>query len=610
VQDHPTPTTPLLEGIHTPLEEVPSPTSESSSIPTVGSSSQESSYPIADTPPSDLTVNIPSEESQYIVEECPSPDEDKDPLTLKDSSPLESALPQVEVAVHPPVHSSSISHELVPPPPESELAPASAASSPERIVSMAVASASSEYEAIHTQTLQDCFSSKLLTTPIGDTEVPSSSRMLTPVENTMPDDVHLQTEVDCPPIQPTRVPRESSVVDGGELAPTSSASTPVNTPDPEHTPPQTEAVHAPVHRERPPPERLTQRMGNNVYPTSIAPTQVGITPSNGAFVQTETAHLSSVPLEPLKPASATPISNHTMPTSDASVQSKTESTKRIESVGSLAQFILHPGNKATLANGVPTPSGAATLSERAHSRVEVVGRLEIKPPPAPSREPTLPIVKKPEPIGRTPLPYINPTPSEHARPKAGAASTLNQNVCVPPKSRIPSTATDSVPSLSRVTPSGGRIKVEAPPPPFRPAPVPPDPRTTLVGKQSALLNSMPVSDMELSSRSRIKSHPKKMTTPISQRQSVALSTQVNVKLGPTVQPSGLPSALPVVRSAASLVPSHKDVTIFHTSLVEPSNLGMNPDPRGGYQCYARGLAAPPSAQVSIAISISVSSIRK
>lgn len=609
MQDHPTPTTPLLEGIHTPLEEVPSPISESSSIPTVGSSSRESSYPIAGTPPSDVTVNIPSEESQYIVEECPSPDEDKDPLTLKDSSPLESALPQVEVAVHPPVLSSSISHEPIPPPLESELAPASAASSSERIVSMTVARASSEYEAIHTQTQHHCFSSKLLTTPIGGTEVPSSSRMLTPLENTLPDDVHLQTEVDCPPIQPTRVPREYSVVDGGELAPKSSASTPVITPDPEHTP-QTEGFHAPVHLERPPPERLTLRMGNNVYPMSIAPTQVGITPSNGAFVQTETAHLSSIPFEPPKPASATPTSDHTKPASDTSVQSKTESTNRIESVGSRAQFILHPGNKATLANVDPTPGGAATLSERTHSRAEVMSRLEIKPPPAPSRELTLPLVKKPEPTGRTPLPYINPTPSEHARPKVGATSTINQNVCVPPKSRIPFTATGSMPSLSRVTPSGGRIKVEAPPPQVRPAPVLPDPRTTLVGKQSTLLNSMPVSDIELSSRSRIKSHPKKMTTPISQRQSVALSTQMNVKLGPTVQPSGLPSALPVVRPAASMVPSHKDVTMFHTSLVESSNLGMNPDPRGGYQCYARGLAAPPSTQVSAAISISASSTRK
>lgn len=605
MQDHPTPTTPLQEGIHTPLEEVPSPASESSSIPSVGSSNQGSPYPSADTPPSDVTVNIPSDEPQYNVGECPSPVEDKVSLTLNVSPPLESTLPQVDVTVYPPVHSASISHEPIPPPPESEPAPASATSSPERIISMAVASASSEYEATHTQTLLDCFSSKLLTIPIGDTEVPSSSRMLTPLENTVPDDVHLQTEADCPPIQPACVPRESSAVNRGELAPTSSASTPGTTPVPKHAHPETEVVHAPIHIERPPPERLTQRIGNNVNPTNVAH-QVGTTPSDSAFLQTETAHLSSVPHEPPKLLSATPTSNHTTPTFDTTVQSKIEPTKRVESAGSLAPCILHTGNKATSANGVLTPGGAPTLSERARSRVELVGRLEIKPPPTPSRGPTLPIVKKPGPIGRTPVPNINPTPSEHARPQVGVVNTPNQNVYVPPKSCIPSVATDSVLSLSRVTPSGGRIKVEAPPPPVRPAPVRPDPRTSVVGKQSALLNSMPVSDIELSSRSRIKSHPKKMTTPISQRRSVALSTQVNVKPGPTVQPSGLPSAPPMVHSAASLVPSHKAVTAFHTPLSESSNLGINSDPRGGYQSYARGLAAPPSTQVSVAISVSVS----
>jgi len=582
---------------------VPSPASESSSIPTVGSSSQGSPYPSADTPPSDVTVNIPSEEPQYNVEECLSPVEDKVPLTLDVSSPSESTLPQVDVAVHPPVHSASISYEPIPPPPESELAPASATSSPERIISMAVASASSEYEATRTQTLLDGFSSKHLTIPIGDTEVPSRSRMLTRPENTVLDDVHLRAEADCLPIQPACVPpRESSAVNRGELAPTSSVSTPGITSVPKHAHPETEVVHAPIHVERPPPERLTQRMGNNVNPTSVAH-QVGTTPSDSPFLQTETAHPSSVPHEPPKPLSTIPTSHHTAPASDTAVQSKTESTRKVESAGPPAQCILHTGNKATLANGVPTPGGAPALSERALSRVELVGRLEIKPSPAPSRGP---IVKKPGPIGRTPVPDINPTPSEHARRQVGVANTPNQNLYVPPKPCIPAVATDGVPSLSRATPSGGRIKVEAPPPPVRPAFVRPDPRTSLVGKQSALLNSMPVSDIELSSRSRIKSHPKKMTTPISQRRSVALSTQMNVKPGPIVQPSGLPNAPPVVHSAASLVPIHKAVTMFHTPLAESSNFGINSDPRGGYQCYARGLAAPPSAQVSVAIPVSVS----
>ena len=604
VQDHPTPTTPLQEGIHTPLEEVPSPASESSSIPTVGSSSQESSYPSADSPPSDVTVNTPLEEPQYNIDECPSPVEDKDSLTLNVSSPLGGTLPQVEVAGPPLVHFASISHEPVPPL-ECEPAPASATSSPERIVSVAVAGAPSEYETIHTQTQLNCFS-KPFTLPIGDTEVPSNIRMLTLLEDTMPDDVHLQTKAACPLIQSGCLPHGSSTANACEVAPTSSVSTPGNTPVPEHAHPETEVVHAPIHLECPPLERVTQRMGNDLIPMSVTPTQVGSTPSDSAFLQSETAHLSGVSLEPPKPPSNTPTSNHT-PTSVATVQSKTESTKKGESAGSLAQCILQTGNKISPANGVPTPDGAPTLSERARSRVEVVGRLEIKHPPAPAlpKGPSLPIIKKPEPIRRTPVPYINPTPSEQARPQVRAANTPDQNIYVPPKSCSSSIATDTVPTLSRATPSGGRIKGVAPPS-VRPAPVHPDPRTTSVGKQSALLKSMPVSDVELPSRSRIKSHPKKMTTPISQRRSVALPTQMNVKPGPAVQPSGLPSALPVVRSAASLVPSHKAIATTHTSLAESSNLGMNSDPRGGYQSYARGQAAPPSAQVSVIISMPAS----
>ena len=607
VQDHPTPTTPLQEGIHTPLEEVPSPASESSSIPTVGSSSQESPYPSADTPPSDLTVNTPLEESQYNVDESPSPVEDKDTLNLNVSSPLGGPLPQVEVAEPSLVHFTSISHEPIPLL-ECELAPAIAKSSPERIVSVEVASVSSEYETVHTQTHLDCFSSKPFTLPIGDTEMPSNSRMLTLLEDTTPDDVHLQTKAACPPIQPGCLSRGSSTVNGCEVAPTSSVSTPGNTPVPEHALPETEVVHAPIHAERPSLERLTQRMGNNLDPMSVTPTQVETTPSDNAFLHSETAHLSGVPLGPPKPPSNSPTSNHT-PASDATAQSKTESSKKGESAGSLAHRILHTGNKISLANGVPTPGGAPTLSERSRSRIEVVGRLEIKHPPvpAPPKGPSLPIIKKPEPIRRAPVPYINPTPSEQARPPFRAGNTPDQNIYVPPKSCSPSIATDSMPTLSRVTPSSGRTKVVAPPP-VRPAPVHPDPRTTSVGKQSALLKSMPVSDVELPSRSRIKSHPKKMTTPISQRRSVALSTQINVKPGPTVQSSGLPSAQPVVRSGASLVPSYKAIATIHTSLAESSNLGMNSDPRSGYQCYARGQVAPSSVQVSVVISTSASAV--
>jgi len=149
-----------------------------------------------------------------------------------------------------------------------------------------------------------------------------------------------------------------------------------------------------------------------------------------------------------------------------------------------------------------------------------------------------------------------------------------------------------------------RAKVETPSPPVRPD-VTAAPRATLVGKQLAPLNGVPVPDIDvhLSSRSRIKSLPKKMTTPFGLRRLMALSTQMNSQ--PTVQPSGLPSVRPEDHITTSLKSNYSNATTLYTSLIGSSNLGATPGSRSGYQGYARGPGAPPpSVQVSVANSVS------
>jgi hypothetical protein len=147
-------------------------------------------------------------------------------------------------------------------------------------------------------------------------------------------------------------------------------------------------------------------------------------------------------------------------------------------------------------------------------------------------------------------------------------------------------------------------KVETPSPPVR-SDVSAAPRTTVVGKQLAPLTGVPVPDIEIhsSSRSRIKSHPKKMTAHVGQRRLMAFSTHMNSQ--PTIQPSGLPSVRPEDYTTTGLKSNYSNATTFHTSLIGSSNLGATPESRGGYQGYARGLGVPPSAQVSVASSVSV-----
>ena len=592
-QDHPTAATPPQEIAHLPQEEAPSPASESSSVTSVGSSSEESSYPSADTPPSDVTVNMSFEEPlQRIGEECRSPVEDRDSLANNLSS---SEIVRLPVEMDSPVHPASASHGPFTPPPDSEPAPASITSSPESPMAPA-ASTSSQDGASYTQTLLD-YSSNFPTLLTSDAETPSDTRDLTLLENTTSDDVHTQVEDVRPPVEPVPLSLGPSLPNLSELALASSAHTNGRTqPLPESAYPVTKAVHTPVQLERKLSESLTQRLGNNLIPASVAPTQIITIPPRDTL-QAEAAVLPSTP-EPPKPVGSLPTLNRTAAIPDTTVRSKTEPAR-----SSQEPIITLTESKAILTSGVLASDGIPPLSERARSGAEVVRRPAVKPPPAPPKEPTVPIVKKPAPTRGTPVPYIIPAPSERARPQVEAPGAPVPKASAPLMPRIPSIATDGVPPTSRITLPGARAKVETPSPPVR-SEVHTAPRTTLVGKQLAPLNGVPVPDIEVhsSSRSRIKSHPKKMPTPVSYRRSMAFSTQMNSQ--PTAQPSGLPSVRPEDHTTSGLKSNYSNSMTFYTSLIESSNLGATPEPRGGYQGYARPGVPPPSAQVSVASSVS------
>jgi hypothetical protein len=557
------------------------------SVPTVGTANQEVFHPPQDVLPSRV---ISSEEAQGIAEECPSIVEDKDSLVLDISSPSGSTPPWFEAAIHPLVNPASTSLELFTPPEESEPAPASSTSAPERIAPMAAESICSQNEAVHAQTLLACSSSNPLTLHIDNTVVSSGSGVLTPVKNGPSDDA----KVSRPPVQPACIPPESTPPSRTELALASSASTPDRIPDPAHS--QAEAIRASDHLWHYPSDHPMPSIGDNVEPASVVSTRSRTTTSDSSLSRAEAAKLPST--SPILAKSA-PILNHTAlapaPASDTtSLRSKID-RPAVQSARSPEHFVPPTRNMSTSPSSVPTPDRIPPFSGRARSssRVETDRQPLVmeSPPaqPAPPGEPTLPAGKKQlPPTGGTQAPHLSPSPLERVRAPVEAARPSNQNSSAPSKSRVSSVA-GSVPTPHRIHPPPERTHTQVDTRTLRPtvrrahAPPPSGPRTS-VGGQLPPLSGVSVPDtkaVHLSSRSRIKSHPKKMVTSTGQRRSTVLSTQINVQSA--VRSSGLP----VEHSTASLGPSF---TQYHGAL---------PENRGGYQSYATR-----PGQVSVSISVS------
>jgi hypothetical protein len=505
-------------------------------------------------------------------------------------SSISGRITPLPVEMDSPVHPTSTSHGLFTPCLESEPAPARIASSPESPT--VAASTSSQDEATHTQILPD-YSSKLPTLPTSNAETPSNGSIL---ENTTSDDVDPQVEDIRPSAEPVCLSSGSSLLKLSELGLATGAYTAGRAQWlPESAYPDTRAVHTPVPLERQPSESLTQCLGNNLNPVSVAPSQIA--PPHDTL-QVEAAALPST-LKPPKSVGSVPTLNRTAAISDTILPSKTEPVRSLQE-----PIIPVTGSKATLTSGVLASDGIPSLSERAHSGVEVVHCPVVKPLSAPTKEPTVPIVEEPAPTGLTPIPYIIPAPPECAPPKVETPGAPVPKANAPLMPRIPSIATYGLPPTSRITIPGAHAKVETPSPLVR-SDAPVAPRTTWLAKQLAPSNGVPVPDIEIhsSSRSRIKSHPKKKTTPVGTRRSMVYVIQMNSQ--PTVQPLGLPSVRPEDYTTTSLKSNYSNATTFYTSLIGTSIRRATPLSLGGYQGYARGLGIPPSAQVSVASSVSV-----
>jgi hypothetical protein len=567
------------------------------SVTAVDTANQEVFHPPHDVLPSRVTVEISSEEAQAIAEECPSIVEDKDPLILDISSPSGSTPPQVEAAIHLPVNPAGTSHDLFTPPGESEPAPASSTSAPERVALMAAESIRSQNEAVHAQTLLACSSSNPVTLNFDSTVASSSSGVLTPVKNGPSDDI----KVSHPPFQPACDPPKSTLPISTELSIASNASTPDRIPDPAHS--QEEAIRAPDHLRHYPSDYPMPSIGDNVEPASAVSTRSRTTTSDSTLSQAEKANLPNTFLNPPILAKSALILNHTAlaPARASDTTSLRSQIDRpaVQSAHSPENLVSPTGKVSTSSSSVPTPDRIPPFSGRARSssRVEKVRQPLVmeSPPalPAPSREPTLPAGKKQSPsaggTGGTQAPHVSPSTLERVRAPVEAARPPNRNSSAPSKPRVSSAVAGSMPTLHRTHAPPERtytqVETQTPRPTVRRAHAPPPSGSrTSLGGQLPPLSGVSVPDtkaVHLSSRSRIKSHPKKMVTPTGQRRSTVFSTQINVQSA--IQPSGLP----VEHSTASLGPGY---TQYH---------GVLPENRGGYQNY---VTCP--GQVSVSISVS------
>lgn len=462
---------------------------------------------------------------------------------------------------------------------------------------MAAESIRSQNEAVHAQTLLACSSSNPLTLDFDSTVASSSSGVLTPVKNGPSDD----TKVSHPPVQPACVPPESTPLNRTELALASSASTPDRIPDLAHS--QAEAIRAPDHLGHHPIDHPIPSIGDNVEPASVVSTRSRTTTSDSTLSQAEAANLPNTFPNPPILAKSAPILNHTALAPDAASDTTSLRFKidrpAVQSARSPENFVLPTGNVSASPSSMPIPDKIPPFSGRARSssRVEKARQPLVmeSPPalPAPPGEPTLPAGKKQSPPTGSKegmqAPHVSPSTLERVRTPVEAARSPNRNSSAPSKPRVSSVVAGSVPTLHRTHPPPERTYTQVETQTSRPtvrrahAAPPSGPRTSL-GGQLPPLSGVSVPDtkaVHLSSRSRIKSHPKKVVTPTGQRRSTIFSTQINVQSA--IQSSGLP----VENSTASLGPG---CTQYHGAL---------PENQGGYQNYA---TCP--GQVSVSISVS------
>ena len=579
-------------------------------MPTVSTASQEPFHLSHDAPPLSVTVELSSVEAQGIAEECPSTVEDNDFLALgisslaesipstvndKGSSALDISSPSGSTSPPASVNPASASLEPFMPPEENGSAPAFT-SSPERTVPMAA-----ELESTCPQDIPLACSSPL-TLPT-DSIVPSaSSGMLTALKNAPADD----TKASHSPVQPAFVHPESTPLSNrSELA---LVGIPKKIPEPPR--PQAEASRAPDRLTHSASDRPIPSIGDYVAPASVMPARSRTTTSDSILSQAEAIHHPNTS-KPLILASTAPVLNR-IALDPAPASSTTPLRSKLDHFAaqparSPEDLVPIKENRSISPSGVPTPDRIPPLSGRARSgsRSGVFRQpLAVESPPTLSASPgssTPPVGRKQAPLsGVAQAPHVNLPPSESVRTPVEVARPPNQNSSAASKPRVSSVVACNVPSFYNAAQPSERThiqaKAQAPRPAVCPTYVPPSGPRTSVGSHLPSLNGVSVPDVKaahLSSRSRIKSHPKKMVTSAEQRRSAVFSSQMNV------QPAARPSGLPVEHSTANLGASYASATQLHASLVGSQYHGPLLENRGGYQSYATR-----QGQVNVSISVS------
>ena len=264
--------------------------------------------------------------------------------------------------------------------------------------------------------------------------------------------------------------------------------------------------------------------------------------------------------------------------------------------------------------GNPAPNGVAAVSESARPPVEMISRpVQLVPAPRP---PTSSGGSKSAPTGSASVPSKTIPAPDHTRsltgeavrlptqytatksppPVGNASATLTPGGIRSPAAAVPrpvqvvhTPGSSALPVRSGPVPAGS---VPAPnmirPPSERPRPqagagrpptvvsrAPPASRVAPIGNTPAASASGP--DTKEVSRHRIKSHPRKMVTPVGQRRSVVAPMPMVAQ--PAAPPPGQPKSTPVSQTTTRLAPKNSNSLPLHGMSTGMSPASSPPEPK-------------------------------
>ena len=257
-----------------------------------------------------------------------------------------------------------------------------------------------------------------------------------------------------------------------EPAPASSVAVPSA---PEYARPRIEPVHSPNLPARTP-EALTPPLHSNLATASNAPAPVRVAAvSESAYPQVEMVH-RPVQLVPAPRSLKSPTGSKPAPTVSASAPSKIIPTPdRTRPLA--AEAVRLPAQHTRPIPKSLAPVGNVSVATLTPSDTRSQAAAVSRPVYLTPESSALPVCRGPVPASSVPTPNMVRLPLERARPQVGAGRTPTLVPFSPPESRVP-----------------------------------------LIGKTPAGSASGP--DTKEVSRPRIKTHPRKMVTPVGQRRSV------------------------------------------------------------------------------------------